>query len=254
MKKIINILLSFFMAVIIFGLGSSLTAFMATSAPYINVMVGLSGYTKKAATEIADYSQSVAIPSGLPENFFDDKIHTDFLKKTVKESVKAALSGKDYQMPTEEIEELIYKDILEYAKLNGIETDEEDAKMLKNTANLAATYYKNYSYNIFYRILKTIKGVSLKMLVATAVLLALLIAIYYLLKGTKELSFGLLAGGIMLITPIIFAITGAAFKWAIASTALLGFINLYIGIMIALMVLMGAAAIFIGIKKAKEHL
>ena len=100
MKKIINVLLSFFMAVIIFVFSSCAICALVTSAHFIKGVVFISAYTKNAETEIAESLQSVAIPSGLPESFFDDKIHTIFLKKTVNDSISSAISGKAYEMPT----------------------------------------------------------------------------------------------------------------------------------------------------------
>ncbi len=254
MKKIINILLSFFMAVIIFAFGCCFTTTIITSAPYIKAVASISSYTKNAETEIAEVLESVAIPSGLPQDFFNDKIHTDFIIKTIRQSVESAISGKEYTMPKEEIEELVFKDLLNYTKENGIETNDEDLKMLHNTAELSATYYKNYTYNIFYRALKLLKGISIKMLIATVILAITLAFMYYLLKGKKELTFAVLGGAVMLILPIILIITGAAFKWAIASEALLVFVNLYIGIALGIIVLLGVLTLILGIRKAKEFI
>lgn len=254
MKKTINILLSFFMSVIIFVFGVCLTAAFITSAPFIKGVVAVSGYVGKVETELSDTLESVAIPSGLPQSFFEDKIHTDFIKETINNSITAAIKGENYEMPKSKIEELVYNDILKYANENGIQMDEEAETMLKNTAELTGTYYKNYTYNIFYRVLKYLKGVSIKMFVASLVLLAVLAFMLYLLKGKKELCYALLAGGAMLITPIIFVVTGAAFKWAIVSEALLTFINLFIGISITLMVVLGAVSLIVGIKNTKKFL
>ena len=252
MKKIINILLSFFMAVIIFVFSCCAIGAFLTSAPFIKGAVFVSAYTKNAETEIAESLQSVAIPSGLPENFFDDKIHTIFIKNTINNCISSAIKGKAYEMPTAEIEALIYNDILKYSKENGIQMDEEAETMLKNTASLSATYYKNFTYNIFYRVLKFLKGISLKMLIAAVVLLAVLAFMHYLLKGKKELCFAYLGGGTMLFAPIILIISGVAFKWAIASKAVLTFVNLYIGFTLITMVILGVLAILYGIKKSKE--
>ena len=116
MKKIIYILLSFFMALIIFIGSLSFVGAVITSSTYLKSVVVVSNYVKKVETEIAESLKSVAIPSGLPENFFNDKIKTDFIKNTVNESINSALSGKTYQMPNEEIEALILEDLLLYEK------------------------------------------------------------------------------------------------------------------------------------------
>ncbi len=249
MKKIINILLSFFMAIVIFGTGVCFTGAVITSKPFVKAAVNISGYSKNVETEIADDLKSVAIPSGLPENFFDDKIKTDFINKVIDECIDAALSKKEYEMPLEEIETLIYNDIIKYAKDNGTELDKEATDMLKNTAELAAVPYKNFTHNIFYRALKHLGGLSVKLFIATLILLAVLVFMTYLLKGHAELTYGLCGGGLMLILPLIFIINGKAFKWGIMSLALLKFLNTFIGLALLLVILCGVIALTIGIIK-----
>ena len=50
--------------------------------------------------------------------------------------------------------------------------NEESEKMLKETAKLSGSYYKNYTYNIFYRALKHIKGISTKLTIVFVVFAA----------------------------------------------------------------------------------
>ena len=252
MKKTINILLSFFMALIIFVGSLSFVGAVITSTPFIKSTVIISGYLNNTEKEIAESLKSVAIPSGLPENFFDDKIETEFIKKTVNNSISAALSGKDYAMPNEEIEALILEDITLYAKQNGVELNQEATEMLKETARLSGQYYKNYTYNIFYRALKHIKGISLKLFVAFLAFAVVGILMYFLLKNKKELSYALSSGGAMLIISVLFAIIKGAFNLAIGSEALLSFMNNLIGIMIAIIIGIGGFAIFLSVKNAKK--
>ena len=252
MKKIINILLSFFMALVIFVGSLSFVGAIVTSDPFIKSTVVISGYFNNAEKEIAESLKSVAIPSGLPENFFDDKIETEFIKETVNNSISAALRGKEYVMPSEKIEALVLEDITLYAKQNGVELNQEATEMLKETARLSADYYKNYTYNIFDRALKHIKGISLKLSIAFLAFAVVGVLMYFLLKNKKELSYALSSGGAMLIIPVLFAIIKGAFNLAIGSEALLSFMNNLIGSMIAIIIGIGGFAIFLSIKNTKK--
>lgn len=254
MKKIIYILLSFFMALVVLVCSFSFVGAVVTSSTYLKSVVVVSNYVKNVETEIAENLKSVAIPSGLPENFFNDKIKTDFIKNTVNESINSALSGKTYQMPNEEIEALILEDLLLYAKEEGVEINEESEKMLKETAKISGNYYKNYTYNIFYRALKHVKGISTKLLFVFVALVVVLVLMFYLLKGKKELIYALLSSGAMLIISVILIVISGAFKLAIKSVALLSFANFYIGILLAFITLIGIAAILYGTKKAKDFI
>ena len=110
MKKIINILLSFFMTVVI-----SVTGCLATSSPFIKAVVSISDYKHNIEPEISDSLKSVAIPSGLPEDFFNDKIKSEYIDRIINESIEAAINKQDYTMPLDELEQLIYDDIVAYA-------------------------------------------------------------------------------------------------------------------------------------------
>jgi len=254
MKKIVNILLSFAMAFTIFMLGICITASTIISEPFLNGVIKISDYVKKVEPEIADSLQSLTIPIGLPDDFFDDKVHTEYVEKTLKECIDAAVNRKTYDMPTAEIEELIVKDLKAYAKENGIEVDEKTEESLKHTASVCAKYYINFTFAIFYRIIKHLGGVSLIMLIASILLLAVLAFMYYLLKGKKELVYALLGGGLMLITPIIFIITGKAYHWAIASAALLQVVYTFISFTIAIPVILGIIFFVWGIILARKHI
>ena len=252
MKKIVNILLSFAMAFAIFMLGICVTAATIISEPFLNGVIWVSGYVKNVEPEIADSLQSLTTPIGLPDDFFDDKVHTEYIEKTLKECINAAVNRKTYDMPTTEIEELIVKDLKTYAKENGIEVDEKTEESLKHTASVCAKYYINYTFAIFYRIVKHLGGVSLVMLIASILILAVLVFMFYLLKGKKELAYALLGGGTMLITPIIFIITGKAFGWAISSTALLNTVCVFMGLTVAIPVVLGVVFLILGIFTAKK--
>ena len=249
MKKIIDILLSFFMAFIIFAAAISATGCIATSSPFVKAAVSVSNYKENIETELSDSLKSIAIPSGLPEDFFDDKIKSEYIDKVVNESIEAAIAKKEYAMPIDELEELIYNDIVVYAQNNGTELDEEAMEMLHNTAEHAATFYKNYTYNIYYRALKHIGGISYKLGIAFIVLCVVLAFMIYLLNKKTELCYGLCGGGVMLLLPTIFMINGSAYKWGIMSKGLLGFVNTYITGIFILMILFGVISLATGIVK-----
>lgn len=253
MKKIVNILLSFAMCFTIFLLGISITASTIISAPFLKGVIKLSNYVKNVEPEIAESLQSLTIPSGLPEDFFDDKIHTEYIEKTLNECIEAAVNRKTYDMPTPEIEELIFNDLKTYANEKGIEIDEKTEESLRHTASVCSKYYINYTFAIFYRVIKHLGGVSLKMLIVSIVLLVVLVFMHYLLNGKKELAYALLGAGAMLVTPIYFIITGKAFEWAISSEALLKVIYVFMSLAIAIPVVLGIASILFGIKKAKKY-
>lgn len=250
MKKIINILLSFFMTVVIFACALSVTGCLATSSPFIKAVVSISDYKQNIEPEISDSLKSVAIPSGLPEDFFNDKIKSEYIDRIINESIEAAINKQDYTMPLDELEQLIYADIVAYANEHGTELDEDATQMLKNTAELAATYYKNYTYNIYYRALKHIGGIYKKLALASAVLIVVLVVMIYLLNKKQELCYSLCGGGVMLLLPLIFIFNGSAYKWGIVSKGLLTFVNSYITTVLVLIILFGVISLTVGILKA----
>ncbi len=252
MKKIINLVLSFFLTIMIFAFSLTLVAGTITSEGFFNIILNISGFTEKAEQEIADELKDTAIPSGLGEDFFNDKIKTDYIKTFAKSAIEEGLKKESsYSPDIEGLKNEIYNDILSYAEQNGVVVSEESKEMLKETASLSAEPYVNLAHRPFFMVAEIIKGFSKILYIAALVVFAILLMLVLLLKGKKELSFGLLGGGIMLVLPIFLCISGAAFKFSISSLALLSYINFFIGTAIGILCFLGFLFIALGIITAK---
>lgn len=251
MKKVLYIAVSFLTAFLIFVFGAALTGAVATSEAYIKTAIKNSEYTKKVSIEIADKMQDIAIPSGLPQDFFDDKIKTDYINTTIDKCVSAATKGEEYAYNNEEIVELVYNDILEYAKEKNIDINEESKGMLLETASLSAEFYSNYTYKLFYKILGFINNVSKLLFIAAGVLFVIIVAICMVLLKKEELSFALMGGGVMLLVATVLMLSSSLFKLSISSAAVVGFINTFLGGVATIIGILGAIFVVLGIVSAK---
>ena len=240
MKKVLYIAVSFLTAFLIFVFGAALTGAVATSEAYIKTAIKNSEYTKKDIIEYVYFY-----------DFFDDKIKTDYINTTIDKSVSAAIKGEESAYNNEEIVELVYNDILEYAKEKNIDINEESKGMLLETASLSAEFYSNYTYKLFYKILGFINNVSNLLFIASGVLFVIIVAICMVLLKKEELSFALMGGGVMLLVATVLMLSSSLFKLSITSAAVVGFINTFLGGVATILGIFGAIFVVLGIVSAK---
>lgn len=246
MKRIINTLLGFFAAVLLFSFGSLLVISAAASKGYTKLMLDLSGYAQNIESELRSALSDIAIPSGLPADFFDDKIHSEYLDSFIEDTLDSYYAkNKAYRPDTSGLSAAIVADITAYADENNIDLDQTSGDMLKTTAEHCAEKYLNLSYGVVSKVAGIFAGMSFKLFLAAAAAALLLLLLCFLLKNDRMLYCGLLGGGVMLAAPVLLIVTGAALRWSLSSAALLGFVRWFVTAAIAAETALGVAAIVV---------
>ncbi len=180
----------------------------ATTKEYILYMVNASGYNEKSVSHLQTKLGDLAIPSGLPEDFFDDKINVDTLKKLTRDCIEANFAGDSFTPDTASLKAEIILSFKQYAKENElIDASAITDESLDYLASSCVQEYINISCTPVFRLLALYCGRINKYIwyAFTGILSISVIGFFSLHKISKSTEksryfkyFSLCAGGIMI--------------------------------------------------------
>ncbi len=250
MRKLVNTILAFFLTAFIF-LGAVLfVAGIMTNGVYIRGVIKATNYKNAVATEIASELEAVAIPAGLPEDYFTERIDKNFIESTIKSSVNEGLKGNRAFVPdSAEIKKTTEDLLINYAKSIGIENP--DAESISITADEVLEKYLNMCYSPFFNATKYMHNISLFAFLGFLAAAAVTFLIVKL-NGRRSNAVATVASGFMLIVPLIFIVSGVVFNFSVTSPALLAVIRIYLIIPIVLLTGIGTALIIVGEKRISK--
>ena len=93
LKKFITLFTAFILAFALACLSLCITVKIASISSFTKGIINKTNYIDYAQEEIKEALSDLAIPSGLPADFFDSSITTDTVSKIVTDSVNYNFSG-----------------------------------------------------------------------------------------------------------------------------------------------------------------
>ena len=173
------------------------------SKPYFSILTG-DGYKQKVEAEVLDALEGYAIPGGLPQDFFSEKVDRALLKKDVDRAVDAAFRGESVSF--ESFRAATEQSILSYAEENNITVEAGEDSTEENISRMVEHCHSSYKKFVNSEIIK-FSGAIARFL-SPAVWLVALVAfasaaglIYALMKigGKTYLRMALGGAGAMLL-------------------------------------------------------
>lgn len=263
-RTVINYIVSVITAIFIFIFCACFALGIATSKGYINFTVKNTKYIELSAEELKEGLISLAIPSGLPENYFDDKVDVAALEKINKECIDNAYNSGKFSVETADLKEKLIKEFKDYAASGALASDVDVTdESLSYLADLCAEKYKKTAANTVFKYLSFYAS-KLNNYIPFAVLGTLLLSalgLIFVIKLNKStadkqfLYFSLCGGGLMaVLVPAVILIGGFVDKISIASRSMHLFVSAYVNnILLCLcilgLVLIGISAFILLFKK-----
>ena len=266
LKSVINYTASIVTALLCFLLCVAIAFGVLTSKWYIKSTVKSSKYISGAATELKEDMISLAIPSGLPENFFNDKISTDLLLDLNNQIINNAYGSANFKTDITAVKAYhiaLFKEYASSAELdNELEVSEEGLNYL---SDLCAEKYKKMGANSVFKYLSLYAGklnaympfAIIGLIAVNAFCFMFLIKLGKAERDKRFIYFSLCGAGIMtLALPLFVILGGYVKKISISSRAMHQFIMSYVNNILTLLVILGviliALSIFILFFKKKD--
>lgn len=266
LKTAINYTASVITAVFIFLFCCSVAIGVLCSKNYIKFSVKSADYIALSAEELKEDMISLAIPSGLPEKFFDDKIDNAALLKLNNDCIDNAYDNGKFSVDTTNIKQYHIDAFKEYAESGALasDTDVTDESM-GYLAQLCAEKYEKVAANSVFKYLSFYAS-KINKFMPFAIIGTLLFSafcIVFLLKtgkaqGDKRYLYSSLCGaGIMSsLAPLVVLIGGFVKKISISSRAMhlfiISLLNNILLILVVLGIILIALAIFLLLFKKKD--
>ncbi len=265
-RAIINHTVAVITAMFIFLFGTCLALGIATSKGYIKFTVKSTDYIENSSAELKEGLISLAIPSGLPESFFDDKIDSAALLKLNNACIDNAYNKGTFSVDTTELKKDLVNDFKDYAASGALASDVDVTdEALGYLADLCAEKYEKTAANSVFKYLSYYAGklnrYTLFAIIGTALLAAF--GICFVLKLSKNapdkrfMYFALCGGGLMLaIVPAIILIGRFVNKISIAARSMHLFISSFVNNILLFVLLLGlliiGIAVFVLLFKKKD--
>ncbi len=256
-RAIINYTVSVITAMFIFLFFACAALSLATNKGYINFTVKSAKYNELSAEELNDGLISLAIPSGLPENYFDDKVDTAALEKLNKECIDNAYDFGKFSVDTADLKEKLIKQFKDYAASGALASDVDVTnESLSYLADLCVEKYEKAAANSVFKYLAFYAAKLNKyvLLATLAMLLISALGLIFVVKLNKNngnrrfLYFSLCGGGLMAgLIPAIILIGGFVRKISIASRSMHLFVSGFVNNILLLLFIAGFILIGISV-------
>lgn len=178
---------------------------IAFSEPFIKYVTEKSRYVSLSYSALKTNLEDIAIPSGLPTDFFEEKIDEELFKERTYNSFSANLSNKASDFTVEEIEKEFYGMLDEYALTQNRVISDEAEESLHGFAEECAKCYIRYvnpsSVKLILSNAYIVRKILLIGIIASAVLgLASGVFLFFLCKNKdflKHICFALLGTSLL---------------------------------------------------------
>ena len=202
---------------------------IAFSEPFVKYVTEKSRYVSLSYSALKTNLEDIAIPSGLPSGFFDDKMNEELFKEKIHNAVTANLSNKTSDFTVAEIEKEFYNMLHEYAITQNRVISNEAEESLQGFAEECAKCYIKYSnpssVKLVFSNAYIIRKILLIGIIASAVLgMASGVFLFFLCRNKdfiKHICFALLGTALLSgIIPAILLFSKEVRKIAITAEAL----------------------------------
>lgn len=145
LRVVISLLLAFVLCLGVFMLALTATLSIATQNDYVADSAKRSGYAKQAHSELIMDLNYLAIPSGLPQNFFNGKIDYEKFEKSFFGCLENSISpSKNFTLDFSDVETEILSLITEYSENVVGELSPETEQALEDFAAECVSIYASY--------------------------------------------------------------------------------------------------------------
>ncbi len=177
LRAIISFLLSFLVCLGLFFTAVLADVLIFSVPSFIRACAEKSNYTEFAVSQITEELNDLAIPSGLPDDFFTDKIdENDFAKLFYSCLDNLASGNKDYKLSVEEFKGEVYKRVTDYSKNEAgdfsSEVEKDIERFSKECSNIYLSYVNPSLTSYLFELLTSAK---------TYIVLALIISVVFTL-------------------------------------------------------------------------
>lgn len=268
-RRIISAVIAFLLS--LFATASALLAVVSvvTSRQYISYTVDTSDYSANAADILTANLNDLAIPSGLSDGFFSDKVSTEEISKITTQCIGKNYNGEAFSPDTAELKIRLIGYFKEYAESDMIASDIQITdEALSTLADMCIAEYTKAAAPDIFRYIALYSGKLFKFsligFAGTAMLTAL--SLWFLIKLNKgeplNLSypyFSFCSAGISLtILPTIMLIGKIVNRLSISTKSVYDFVCMYLNNALWLCVILGIILLLISvalllIKKRKPN-
>ena len=256
LKRIIAIFVSFILAFALACLGLCGTAKLISSPDFVQNIINKTNYIGYAEEEIKEGLCDLAIPSGLPADFFSDKISSDTVSKLVMATVTKEFSHNGTAVDTAFLKEDFKKEITLWADENFVSIDDATTSaitLLTDECYQVVLRYANPEiFRYLGRLTVALSKVSLLGIIFTLFLCAF--GLFFLSRLCEKKRFfffvfvSFCSGGLLIgLIPLILLATNKISSIAILSKSLYAFICGFANSALTLLVLFGILFILISI-------
>ncbi len=232
-KNIIAIVTAFILTFALACLNICLSGKIISNSNFAKRIIASSNYVSNAVTEITEDLCDLAIPSGLPADFFDTKVSDSQVLELVVSAIEHNFNNNTETPDFSHIKETILNEITAYANENFVVIDDETKAAIKTLSDECYNVYLRYCNPTIIQYLGRTVGLLSKVvnlgIIASFLLLGFTLIFLYKLVDIKNFFFysfvsfmgaGLLSG----VIPLILLITNKISHIAIVSKTLYGFI------------------------------
>ncbi len=218
-RTVIGFILSFVGSVFVFFSCLCLILVIILSKPYIIFTLNSSDYINTASADLANELNHLAIPSGLTDDFFNDKINKPEFERLTKEAINANYSASAFKPDTSPIKNQLITNFNDFAENEMvINLNSENAEALSELADMCTEKYVSFAAPSLLRYLALYSAKLFKYAIG-ALVACLVLSVFTLLlnaKINKEKSdtkktftfFSLSAAGVMCLLPSVILLIG----------------------------------------------
>ncbi len=265
LKRIITVFTAFILCFALACLGLCVTVKIAAGGNFAKGIIDKTNYVSLAENEIKEGLSDLAIPSGLPSDFFNNKISSDTVSQIISDSVDYSFSSGGTAPDLTFIKEDFKRDITLWANENFVFIDDATSSAVSLLTEECYNVVLRYCSPSILQYLGRL-SVSLDKVATLGIILALTLTAFTLfflsrLLGKKEFFFfsfvSFCSGGLLVgIIPFILLITNKISSIAILSKSLYAFICGFVNSCLLALVLFGLilvliSAIFVILEKRK---
>lgn len=199
------------------------------SKPYFMKVAKLSNYDNLAYDSLKQELSNLTIPSGLPSDFFEDKLNKSLFCDRVRESFAADVTGVPTPYSAEEVKDEFYKLAYDFALTQNRVVSDEAKVSLSGFADECTTVYLRYSNPSSVKtVLSFTSPLAKPLLIAlcgaliiTAAALFLLIRLCHGRDLLKHLYFSFGGASLLLgVFPLLLLVTGEIKRISLTAKAL----------------------------------
>lgn len=254
-RKVISYIVSLISALLIFALIICCVATFGVSKRYIRITSDSSDYISKSADLTKENLSYITTPSGLPDNFFNDKVTESQIENIFLQELENNYNSNGNAADMTQLKQELKQMFIDYVNSGESSYTNANEENLNYLADTCTTYYSNavaprlIKYFIRYcgKIFKVmpIADIGLSVLSGLAILLLYKINTKWF---TLFLYYSVAGAGLMaIIMPFILLVSKSVNRINISTISTHDFISAYFNNLLLITVIIGVILVLIGI-------